>query len=438
MSREQDYSLWTSMKSRCANSKDKDYARYGGRGIIVCERWKASFDDFMKDMGARPEGMTLDRINNDGNYEPDNCKWATRKEQAGNRSHAEKSGTTHEFDAEVFSVGTWNGDKYNEQDLDNMVSNFNALGEAVKPPVKLGHNDKQTKDGQPAIGWVKAIKRVGGKLIATLTEVPEILYKAIKGGLYKRVSSEIYWNYKHSGNVYKRVLGAVALLGADIPAVSNLEDLQAFLSQSTADAGSFDRACAYSFDVDKTGQILTEKAKGFSQMEEKQYQDEIAKLKADNAVKDTAIKAAEEKAEEEAAGKKAYKEKVESERLDEKKKVRFEEVKAFCEAMVKDGRMLPATRDIIVDGKHNYTDGDYVFSFDTFKKVTELQGKVVEFSKEHGNDKDKDKYTDAGEEVAKRTEEYAAKHNVDYVVASNAVLAADSELAKMYAQGGDE
>jgi len=74
------------MIDRCYNEKNVSFHRYGGRGINVCDRWLDSFGDFLKDMGYPSKGLSIDRINNDGNYEPDNCRWATRSQQARNQS----------------------------------------------------------------------------------------------------------------------------------------------------------------------------------------------------------------------------------------------------------------------------------------------------------------------------------------------------------------
>lgn len=99
-----EYRAWNGMKRRCYWKKHKDYSRYGGRGIVVCERWMNSFTTFLEDMGLRPSSKhSLDRIDVNGNYEPSNCRWATDVEQSNNRH----SNVVIEFNGESKTATEW-------------------------------------------------------------------------------------------------------------------------------------------------------------------------------------------------------------------------------------------------------------------------------------------------------------------------------------------
>lgn len=96
------YRIWSDMRSRCQNANNAAYVNYGGRGIKVCDKWE-DFEAFYADMGEPPKGLSLDRIDNDGPYSPDNCRWADRKTQARNRRHGKKL----TLQGETLTVAEW-------------------------------------------------------------------------------------------------------------------------------------------------------------------------------------------------------------------------------------------------------------------------------------------------------------------------------------------
>lgn len=100
-----EYRAWDSLRDRCLNRRSPRYADYGGRGIAVCTRWRDSYENFLADVGRRPSAQhTLDRFpNNDGNYEPGNVRWATKKEQASNR----RNNVRLEFDGRSQLLRDW-------------------------------------------------------------------------------------------------------------------------------------------------------------------------------------------------------------------------------------------------------------------------------------------------------------------------------------------
>ena len=146
---------------------------------------------------------------------------------------------------EIFSEGSWNGDKYSGSDLQSMLDAFPHVG--FEPTVKAGHADGQDEleekeyrkiFGAPALGYVSRIYRSGQKLMADLKQVPRRFASLIKTGTYKRVSSEIYWNYKDesTGKTYPRVLKSIAFLGSEIPALTSLKAIEALFSRSDGGA----------------------------------------------------------------------------------------------------------------------------------------------------------------------------------------------------------
>jgi len=327
-------------------------------------------------------------------------------------------GQMHEFEAEIFAVGTWNGDRYSLADLDDMVRNFEALRDTVKPPVKPGHTGGIGKPGQISFGWVTGLRRAGEKLIARFSQVPDIVYRAIKSGRFKRVSAEIYWNYKHAGQTLRRVLAGVAVLGADVPAVTNLADLEAYLSQHPGDP-AFEKMAVFAMETET---IKTKKHNIEGDAMPKTAEELQRELEKEKAARVAAENRATQHAEERAA---------------ERKQAAETGLKAFCEDQVKAGKMTPAAREVITGrmDQHVYSEAEgFTIGFDTFKAFCEKQGKVLDDG-DAGSAHGQKNFDDPGREVDQRTRKYVAEHQgATYAAAMSEVLAADPELAEAYRQ----
>ena len=175
-----------------------------------------------------------------------------------------------ELDHEIFAEGKWNGMEFTSEDLQSIADTFNALGENMKVCLKMGHNDEQPMtDGQPALGWVSKVWVAGEKLMAHYTDLPQIVYDAIKKRLYRNVSIEMDVDVSHKGNNYPYVLTGVALLGADIPAVNTLKDLTHYMSRGAA--FSVGRHAVFSA-------IAGQSTKGVTHMELEQAIKKVAEL----------------------------------------------------------------------------------------------------------------------------------------------------------------
>jgi len=166
-------------------------------------------------------------------------------------------------DVEVFGTGEWNKHKITDEDLDNIVNGTNEIIDKLKPKVKLGHDDKQgllQKSGFPAGGWITKLKRAGNKILVDIKEVPKVLYQLIKNGAYKRISSEILYDYTEPSTQkkYAKVLSAIAFLGADLPAVTNLKDIAALYdSDEKAQIIIYQKAEKYNCECIECGYKMT-------------------------------------------------------------------------------------------------------------------------------------------------------------------------------------
>lgn len=305
---------------------------------------------------------------------------------------------------EIFRTGTWNGRKFTRQDLDDIVSAASEVG--FKPPLKLGHAEKS---GDPAYGWVENIKRIGNRLVGDFVDIPNDLAAAIKDRRFDNVSAEIFFNLRRgvedgTTKLFRRALKAVAILGAETPAVSNLKPLSAFTE----------------FDAEE---VFTETPDKESLVEIEELKTQLAQLQQKLTEQDTQLKAY--------AAKEAA---MQAQMRQQKIKQKTDQLKlpAFKDHITALYSLLADKEEVVKFGEGE-VNGEKVLDdliAHLNKQTTGL------FTQRAHKTQAKEEIDNPGEEVNRRAQEIVTRDKVDYFTAVRQVLAADQELATAYTFGG--
>lgn len=338
------------------------------------------------------------------------------------------------LDAEIFAVGRWNKAwVFSASDLDQIVATFGALAAEHRVPLKFGHNDKQPlTDGQPALGWVTQVWRKGEKLMARFEHVPDTIVNLIKQKSYRHVSVELDVDVQdRHGRKHKYVLSAVALLGADRPAVSTLADLDTFVDDSASlfTASHREVFSAISGNRSKEDDMTPEELRVEIDKSMRPLNDKITALEGDNV-----------KLKEENARFKASAEANESEAKKAKVTTHRATLTAKFEAAVKAKQITPAQRemglkfmridqdDTVLSVTAESVD-DYIKVNGGKAKMNDEQGRGAG-SGGGGSGGDGE---DAGAKIVRLAQVEQAKNpRLSFSDARNLVMRADPELAKAW------
>lgn len=345
---------------------------------------------------------------------------------------------------EIFSVGRWKGSKTVEvtvDDLDKMVNSFNGLNSQVqgfRPPLKLGHAEEQKfldqSSGHPALGWVEKIWREGEKILANFVDLPNELIDMVKKRRYNNVSIEMYSEVEYQGNTFTNVLSAVALLGAELPAVKNLKELSASL---------FD-------DLDAERLTFTEldnMATFTQEQHESLVAAAIAQAKAtfaadhkdEVALKDAAITDLKAENAKLSGEVKASKEALSRFQADAAEL----EIDTIIEQAIKDGKALPAQREYFktfarsLDAKVKFGDKE-VSPAQALKDFFEASKAVVDLKEKGAGGKESESGSPKSVfvEVDEKVKALIAKDDkLNYADAMKRIFAEDGDLATRYVKG---
>jgi hypothetical protein len=359
---------------------------------------------------------------------------------------------------EIFSAGVWNGDEYSVSDLDEMVRAFKE-NPTQKPHLKLGHDDNQTllqRDGLPAAGWIGNLYRMGEKLYADFIDIPGKIYDLMKLGAYKKVSAEIYWNAKVGSSMYKRLLGAVALLGADLPGVTNLNDIFDMYTLEGGEPRHYDLGGkCFTIEIDKSD--LAKKETGqMDEKEKKALEDKIQAAEQKNHSLQSQLDA--EKAEKEAMKKDvenlktfaADAEKREKEAAEKAVEAGIDaDVAALTSERLISPAMKPYVKALLGEEKKEYSfkpakgDEKKFSKSGLLKEILKLHKATAVNTEEgsvEGEVENDEEQLDRQQSLHEKIEKYMADHKVSYKLAYKAVAGqcADEYAGAVDPEDGDD
>ena len=356
---------------------------------------------------------------------------------------------------EIFGTGTHRASTgpitVTEEDLDQIVEAFDALQgtNIVKPHLKLGHTDTQKffgqKDGVPSLGWIERVWREGQKLLADITDVPDALLDMIKSRRFHNVSAEVYIDapIEHEGKKFNRVLKAVSLLGIEMPAVKDLAGLAKALFQ-TEPIHQFSDGSAVELEPKEPDMPPEKKVESTATFTQEQV-DALVAAAVGKAVNETKAEFSAEKADLEKKLEVAENRANQAE--GQLKVVKAEAINKEAENLVataiKEGKLLPKQKDIalafLTSGDSEVKFGEGTKSMkELFSEFLDAGGKQTDTSEKGAGDVKRTEFSTPADEVNYRANEWLKEHaDKTFSDAFDAVLAADEDLRKRYAEGAN-
>lgn len=329
---------------------------------------------------------------------------------------------------EIFSCGKWNGDNYTIDDLNEMKRAFDETKDGVKPYLKLGHDKDQKllqSDGLPAAGWIDKIYVKNKKLYADFIDIPSKIYALIKAKAYRKVSSEIFWNIQIGEKKYKRMLSAVALLGADTPGVMNLNDILALYTHSKSNYEKLTASDAFDLNFlnDNRKDYSVEKTELELELEKEL---ELKKLEAEKLEADKKIEE-EKKAEleKEVAALKEFKRLAEEKQIKDELEKEQLKIKNYISELKSESLCSPAMEVILEEllgpEKKEYTQNK-ITKFESIKEVLKLFSAAKEVNFAENSSKGKKESENSEMEMDKKAKEYAEKNKCSYSKALKEIM----------------